>query len=75
MLTDSPAIVRSPCVKEAMDFCVSDLHQRAGPQRRHCGEGEQPLHGGHRSGDPGCSGCRGGAGFCGHETLTEEEER
>lgn len=62
-------------MKEALDVCVSDLHQWAGAQRRHGGEGEQPLHGGHRSGDTGRSGCRGGAGLCGHETLTEEEER
>lgn len=58
-----------------MDFVFLDLHQRAGPQRWHRGEGQQPLHGGHCSGDPGCSGGRGGAGLCCHETLKEEEER
>lgn len=52
-----------------------DLHQWAGPQRWHGGEGQQPLHGGHCSGDPGSSGGRGGAGLRRHETLTKEEKR
>lgn len=56
-------------------LCSLDLHQRAGPQRWHGGEGQQPLHGGHCFGDLSCSGCRGGAGIRCYETLEEEEER
>lgn len=52
-----------------------DLHQWAGPQRWHGGEGQQPLHGGHCSGNPGCSGGGSSAGLCCHETFKEEEER
>lgn len=52
-----------------------DLHQRAGAQCWHGGEGQQPLHGGHCSGDSGGSGGRSGAGLRCHETFKEEEKR
>lgn len=58
-----------------MDFIFLDLHQRTGSQCWHSGEGQQPLHGGDRFGDPGSSGCWGGARLCCHETLKEEEKR
>lgn len=59
----------------SVGLCSLDLHQRAGAQCWHGGEGQQPLHGGHCPGDPGCSGGRSCAGLCRHETLAEEEER
>ena len=52
-----------------------DLHQRAGPQRGHSGEGEQPLHGGHRAGHPGRTGGRRRTRLRRHEAPEEEEER
>lgn len=59
----------------SVGLCSLDLHQRAGPQCWHGGEGQQPLHGGHCPGDPGCSGGGSCAGLRRHETLAEEEER
>lgn len=60
---------------DSLDLSSLDLHQWACPQRWHGGEGEQPLHGGHCSGDPGGSGGWGGAGIRSHETLKEGEKR
>lgn len=66
-------LINPPCSLSPGLF--SDLHQRPGPQRGLRGEGQQPLHGGHRPGDPDRSGGGGRAGLPGHEALEEEEER